>query len=176
VRADGGASGAILDHPERRLVRLSNGGFEIEATGCPAIRVEASGEVWSVDGVEGLPGGILRRATSGGEGFVLEAARGRTEAGRTMPLVGAGREAGLKFLLLDDGRLFRVVRRGPRKAGFELLGWEMPGAYLTAQPAPEGWRLIPTAASGGLEDLTRLVVLFAAEILDAEEPLRPEVI
>jgi len=175
VRANGGAPGAVLDHPERRLARLSSGGFEIEASGHPVIRVEPSDEGWRVDGPGSLRGGILRRAASGAEGFVLLGADGKREAGRTMPLVGTGREAGLKFLLLDDGRLFRIVRRGPRERGFELLGWELPGAYLTAQPAWQGWRLMPTAASGGLDDLTTISVLFAAEILDADQPLRPEV-
>jgi hypothetical protein len=66
------------------------------------------------------------------------------------------------------------VRRGPREGGFELLGWETPGAYLTAQPASDGWKLAPTAACGGLVDLRAISVLFAAEVLDAEEPLRPE--
>ena len=39
-----------------------------------------------------------------------------------MPLVGGGREAGLKFLLLDDGRLFRIVLSpsGSRDGGFEF--------------------------------------------------------
>ncbi len=91
-----------------------------------------------------------------------------------MPLVGGGSEAGLKFLLLDDGRLFRIVLGGSRDGGFELLGWETPGAYVRAQPEPSGWKLIPTVACGGLTDLRAISILFAAEILDSEEPLRAE--
>ncbi len=91
-----------------------------------------------------------------------------------MPLVGSGRETGLKFLLLDDGRLFRIVLVGLRSGGLELLGWETPGAYLRARPEPSGWKLIPTAACGGLTDLRAISILFAAEILDSEEPLRAE--
>jgi hypothetical protein len=174
VRSDEGARGAVVDHPDRSLVRLSNGGFEIEAAGEQTIRVEPAGDRWRIDGGEGPQGRVLRRTGSDAAGFVLSGADGRTEAGRTMPLVGTGREAGLRFLLLDDGRLFRIVMRGPREGGFELLGWETPGAYLTARPVANGWTLAPTAAGGGLEDLTAISILFAAEILDAEAPLRPE--
>jgi hypothetical protein len=174
VRSDEGATGAVVDHPDRSLVRLSNGGFAIEVAGQQTIRVDPSGDSWRIDGGKGLQGRVLRRSASDAAGFVLSRADGRTEAGRTMPLVGTGREAGLKFLLLDDGRLFRIVLRGPRESGFELLGWETPGAYLTARPAGNGWLLAPTAAGGGIEDLTAISLLFAAEILDAEEPLRPE--
>jgi len=91
-----------------------------------------------------------------------------------MPLVGVGSEAGLKFLLLDDGRLFRIVLGGSRDGGFELLGWETPGAYVRAQPESNGWKLIPMAACGGLTDLRAISILFAAEILDLEERLRAE--
>jgi hypothetical protein len=87
-----------------------------------------------------------------------------------MPLVGTGSEAGLKYLLLDDGRLFRVVLCGPRDGGFELLGWETPGAYLKARPQPRGWSLVPTFACGGLEEIGVLSILFAAEVLVAEMP------
>lgn len=89
-----------------------------------------------------------------------------------MPLVGTAGEAGLKFLLLDDGRLFRIVMCGPREGGFELQGWETPGAYLRAQPQSEGWRLAPTAACGGIEEIHVLSILLAAEVLDAEAPLQ----
>jgi hypothetical protein len=174
VRSPEGATSAVIDHPDRSLVRLSNGGFEIEAAGQQTIRVEPAGESWRIDGGEELQGWVLRRTASDAAGFVLDDADGRTEAGRTMPLVGTGRETGLRFLLLDDGRLFRIVMRGPREGGFELLGWETPGAYLTARPVAGGWTLAPTAACGGLQNLTTISILFAAEILDAEEPLRPE--
>ena len=100
---------------------------------------------------------------------------GGAEVGRTMPVVGGEGRAGLKFLLLDDGRLFRIALRGPRDGGFELLGWETPGAYIIARPEPNnGWSLIPTAACGGLTDLQAISVLMASEILDSEEPLRVE--
>ncbi len=173
VSSEGGSGRAMVDHSQRLLVRLPSGGFEIRAAGQPTIRVDPSGSGWRIDGVEGR-GWFLRRAATHGDGFVLQAFDGRTEAGRTMPLVGGGREAGVKFLLLDDGRLFRIVLSGPPDGGFELLGWETPGAYLRARPEPSGWKLVPTAACGGLTDLRAVSILFAAEILDSEEPLRAE--
>ena len=80
-------------------------------------------------------------------------------------------EAGLRFLLLGDGRLFRIVRSGAREGGFALLSWETPGAYLEARSGSGGWTLVATVAGGGLVDLPTLSILFAAEVLEAEEPL-----
>jgi len=174
VRSDEGATRAVNDHPDRYLARMANGGFEIETAGQPTVRVDPCGDGWRIEGQRGIEGWFLRRTAGDGVGFVLSEADGRTEAGRTMPLVGTGREAGLRFLLLGDGRLFRIVRQGPRQVGFELLGWETPGAYLKALPEAKGWTLAPTAAAGGLDDLRAIGVLFAAEILDAEQALRPE--
>ena len=164
----------MVDHSQRWLARRPSGGFEIRTAGQPTIGVDPSGSGWRVDRVEGMRGWSLRRAAASEGGFVLSAFDGRTEVGRTMPLVGSGRETGLKFLLLDDGRLFRIVLVGSRDGGMELLGWETPGAYLRARPEPSGWKLIPTAACGGLTDLRAISILFAAEILDWEEPLRAE--
>jgi len=107
----------VVDHPLRRLARLPSGGFEIRAAGQPAIRVDPSGSGWRVDGVEGKRGWSLRRADTYEGGFVLQAFDGRTEAGRTMPLVGGGREAGLKFLLLDDGRLLHITAHSTPRIG-----------------------------------------------------------
>jgi hypothetical protein len=122
----------------------------------------------------GVEVGRLERSSDGAPGFILMQAG--TERGRTMPLAGAP-EAGLRFLLLEDGRLFRILRSGTREGRFELLGWETPGAFLEARVAPEGgWQIAATAAGGGLEglaDMTTLILLFAAEVLEADEPLRP---
>ncbi len=74
-------------------------------------------------------------------------------------------------LLLEDGRLFRILPRGPREAGMELLSWEVPGAYFHARPEPRGFVLVPTVAAGGIADVRVLSLLLAAEVLDAEEPL-----
>ena len=74
----------------------------------------------------------------------------------------------MSYLLLADGRLFRIVGRGPRDARFELLGWQMPGAYMIARPEPEGWRICPAPSCGAIADTGVLTILFAAEILAAE--------
>lgn len=159
----------MVAHPDQALSRMSSGGFAIESA-AGAIRAEPSGSGWRIDGVEG--GWTLEQADAIAGGFVLRAAGDRSEAGRTMPLVGASK-SGPRFLLLDDGRLFRISRCGPRDDGFELLGWEVPGAYVRARPRAQGWTLAPTGAAGGLKDINVLSILFAAEILDAEGPLRP---
>jgi len=164
----------MVDHPQRQFARRPNGGFEIRTADQPPIRVDPSGSGWCVDRVEDTRNWSLRRAADSEGGFVLQTLDGCTEVGRTMPLVGGGCEAGTRFLLLDDGRLFRIVLTGPRDGGFELLGWETPGAYLRAWPEPDGWKLVPTVACGGLTDLQAISILFAAEILDREEPLRTE--
>jgi hypothetical protein len=157
------------------VARLPEGGFEIKAAGRTTIRAHPSDGGWRIDGSEGAGNWLLKRTTDEARGFVLLASGGSEdeEIGRTMPLAGAV-EAGLKFLLLDDGRLFRIVRRGTRDGVFELLGWEAPGAYIEARPEATGWMLVATTAGGGLVDLTAISILLAAEILDAEEPLRSE--
>ena len=71
---------------------------------------------------------------------------------------------------MGDGRLFRFALRGPRDCRFELSGRETPGAYLTARPQADGWQIEASPASGGIEDLRAISALFAAEILDSEEP------
>ena len=175
MRSDEDA-GSVIDHPDRSVARSPMGGFEIRAGGRPTIRVHPCRGGWSVGDDPGpassppAAGGVLERTVEQERGFVLRGADG-AELGRTMPLVGAV-ESGLVFLLLDDGRLFRIVRRGVRETRFELLGWEMPGAYLEAIPTVKGWTLAATAAGGGITDLSVLLILFAAEILDAEEPLQ----
>ncbi len=102
----------------------------------------------------------------------MRASGAADEIGRTMPLVGAEEIAASRFLLLDSGRLFCIRRRGPRDEGFELLGWETSGAFLTARPEPRGWTLVSNAACRGLEDIQVLSILFAAEILDADRALK----
>jgi len=174
VRSTEGAGSAIVDHPDRFVTRSPGGGFEIEAAGEPPIRVEPSTDGWLVRGQDAAPRWVLGRAGEEGGGLVLIETETRTEAGRTMPLVGVDREAGPSFLLLKDGRLFRMIMRGPRRAGYELLGWETPGAYLVARPMTKGWHIEATPAGGGIVDIAVITILFAAEILDCEEPLRIE--
>ncbi len=171
MTSEEGAQRAVAEPPARFVARLPGGGFEIAADGAVAIRVVPAEDGWRVGGTDGLEGWILRRAAAERPGFVLGHPGSGTEGGRTMPPVGLGQESGLRFLLLEDGRVFRIVRRGPRQQGFELLGWETSGAYLRAEPAAPGWRIAPTPAAGGLGELNVIAILFAAEITDAEDGL-----
>jgi len=142
------------------------GGFRLEVDGTAALIVRPEPSGWQLDG-GATKGWRLNRQRSGADGFVLRRA-GEDEAGRTMRHPGSGSEAGLSYLLLDDGRLFRVVLRGPRDARFELLGWETPGAYLVARPEQVGWSIRPTAAGECLERTESMLILFAAEVLAAD--------
>jgi hypothetical protein len=101
---------------------------------------------------------------------VLRGADG-VEAGRTSRLSPEEPDGGGSWVLLDDGRLFRIARRGPGETGLDLCGWETPGAYLTARPEGTGWSIAPTAAGTALPQGDALSILFAAELLDAERPL-----
>ena len=73
---------------------------------------------------------------------------------------------------MADGRVFRVVLRGPEDARFELLWWETSGAFLTARPGPQDWTITPEPAAAGLQEIRPLLILFAAEILHAETAQR----
>jgi len=77
----------------------------------------------------------------------------------------------LRYFLLGDGRLFRLITSGPPPACYDLTGWEASGPYLRVRAHEAGWQIVPTPASGGIDDLLTLAVLLSAEILDAEEPL-----
>ena len=77
-------------------------------------------------------------------------------------------------MLLDDGRLFRVARRPSGESGFDLCGWETPGAYLTARRDGAGWIIAVTAAGSAMKPSEALAVLFAAELLDLNRPLEEE--
>jgi len=164
-------SGIDLEAETRRVERLEAGGFRIRTPGGGDIVAEPAGEGWTVRLLGSETGWTLRRSESSQGGFVLLAEDGQTEAGRTTPMEGLGFQANLYYLLLGDGRLFRIALRGPRESGYELLGWETPGAYLVARPDAADWTLTPTAASYGLPDLRALLILFAAEILESEMPL-----
>jgi len=167
-RKKAGAAAAV-DHAVRHVVRHPDGGFDLQAAGRKQRVVSAEGG-WSVEGDAEFDGWWLRRARV--PGFVLQGKEGDREVARTMPPVGTATESGLRFLLLEDGRLFRIVLRGPRNGRYELMGWETTGPYLTARPEAEGWRLEPTSACGGLDEIRVLCLMLAAEVLDAEDALR----
>lgn len=160
----------IALHPPRTLVRNASGEIALESEAGPQWRLVAAGEGWWVDVGDDAGRWLLRPARSRGSRFVLVTERAERELGRTLALEGVGHPPELRYFLMGDGRLFRFALRGPVDCRFELSGRETPGAYLTARPQADGWRIEASPASGGIEDLRALSVLFAAEILDAEEP------
>jgi hypothetical protein len=159
----------LTEHATRILVRRPDGGFTLSSPDSPEIRVVANDQGWGVEGPEPVHGCGLTRGKSPAERYVLRAADGETEAGRSSTLQGTGTAGAGPDLVMDDGRVYRVVLRGPADARFELLGWEASGAYLTARPGPQGWAITPEPAASGLPEIRPLLILFAAEVLHAEE-------
>jgi hypothetical protein len=156
-------------HTERELSRLEAGGFVIAPQAGRAIRAVPAAEGFELDGPEPLGGCRLARGHGPGKRFVLLAGDGNTELGRSSALHSTTGAEGERHLVLGDGRLFRLLLRGPADARFELLGWEVPGAYLTARPGARGWTVTPEPASSGLREFGPLLVLLAAEILESED-------
>lgn len=172
-----------------RLVIEADGGYRIEGPAGEWIEArpgQARGREVS------LPGGARGKLRDASEwqGFVLEqepqAVDGRTgredrERERPMPAASGTvpearpplttRPAGPPgvwmgaALLLEDGRLFWLVRDG--SGGFELADWEVPGGYWVARCEGEAWWLEPTVAGEALEAPAALLVLLAAEIVEA---------
>lgn len=72
-------------------------------------------------------------------------------------------------LLLDDGRLFRIVARWGAESGVGLIGDEVAGAYVVAARRGREWMFERTAAGLDLEFGAAGWVLLAAEVsrLDA---------
>jgi len=164
-------SGAVVEHPVRLLRPLSGRGFEIGDGSEPWVKATPYNDGWHVSGDGGETWQLAQLPAE--RGFVLLRTDGDSELGRTMPLVGLN-HAGVRFLLLDDGRLFRIVHRTSRAGGAELQGWETAGSYLEVEVDAQGWRLLPTVAAGGLKDLRAISVLLAAELLAADEPTSVE--
>jgi hypothetical protein len=159
---DAATHGAVVEHAQRSVTRLAGGGFELTAAGAPAVRVVPDTGGWRIEGDPGMQGWSLRRVEPRIGGFVLMQAE--REIGRTMAS---------KEVLLEDGRLFRIVRQAQGE-GFELAGWEVPGAYLRAVAQGEGFRLEATVAGGGIPDIRALTLLFAAEALDSAGALETQ--
>ncbi len=165
----------VFEHAEQHLVRDSSGGFELQTDEGPTVRARFSGNDWRIEGIEGWADSILRRDAES-SGFVLEI-QGENQgeiqgkAARTMSLVGVEWAGSPRFMLLVDGRLYRIAHRGPRDVGFELAGWESPGAYLVAIPTDKGWKIEAMVAATGLDEISTMSLLFAAEILEAERTL-----
>jgi hypothetical protein len=148
----------LTDRPEYRLVRLVSGGFVLDPEGDPVSAAPAEGG-FDFDGAS-VTGWRVR---PDGAGLLLSRAAG-DEAGRSLrPGAEAAPDDPIS-MLLDDGRLYRMVLRGPRDARFDLVGWETDGAYFEARPSGEGWAIRATVAGTGMEDADGLLLLFAAEL------------
>jgi hypothetical protein len=150
---------------QMKLATTREGGFRIDPDGGTApLAASPAGEGWEVlEQPEGRRWSLLRDRSYPG-GFVLRDAGGG-ESGRTTRE--AGEDGPPSNLLAPDGRLFEIRRRGAREARFELSGWEVPGAYLVARSGEDGWEIARTDAGCALEVAPEVLILFAAEILDA---------
>ena len=158
-----------VDHATWFATRAAEGGFDAVPEGGEAITVRPDGEGWRVVFPGAEAGWTLRRGTEAGERFLLLEADGQTESGRTAALDAPGIDAGAeRSVLLGDGRLYRLMLRGPVDSRYELLGWETPGAYLTARISDRGWTMTPEPACSGLREIRSLAILLAAELLDFE--------
>jgi hypothetical protein len=146
------------------LVRTP-GGFVIETDGQNLIEAHASEQGWRLEREPDIRTWTLTRSPEGG---LVLCDRLDNELGRTMPLSDPSFSG--RYVMLDDGRLFRIVLRGPVDARFELQGWETSGPYLLGRAGVRGWVIVPMPAAGGLTGLAGLAILFAAEILESEEP------
>lgn len=116
---------------------------------------------------EGAASWVLEEHGWGAGGFVLRSSElpDAHEFGQTTRSEPSRDGASVVSLLLADGRLFRIVVRGVPDPRFELLGWEVDGAYLIASPAGSSWRISRTPAGLELVAGTEILVLFGAEIL-----------
>jgi len=166
----------IFDHPSVRVVRVGAGSFVLqpECGEAEPVRVApATGGRYRVEGTAIPEGWALERDDGPTGGFRVLGGNGSEELGRSVGMGRLGVQREMRYVLLGDGKLFRVVPSEPREGGFEVSSHETWGPYLTARLEPGGWRIVPTPACGGLEDLRILTLLFAAEILAAEEPNDP---
>jgi hypothetical protein len=148
-----------------RLATTPEGGFRIDPdTGAAPLVAEPAGEGWEIPRDPEGPGFRLLRDLGYPGGFVLLGGDG-AELGRVTRET--GEEGPPSVLLAPDGCLFRIRRRGADVSRFELLGWEVPGAYLTARPEEGGFEIARTEAGRELDLHPEVLILFAAEILDA---------
>ena len=139
-------------------VTAAAGGFELEpASNETRTRVRATDRGFELVGNPLLSGYRLERIESGRPGFVLRGADG-DEAGRTTAFQKEERTPNLFYLLMGDGRMFRIGQHGARGERFELRGWETGGAYLAATPESGGWRIETTPAGTRLPEPDPLIV------------------
>jgi len=164
----------IRDPASAVVERGTDGSVRVRVEGDEPIRLEPVDRGWRVRGLGEAGEWRAERVDVDGGGFRLRSAAAAGEEGaRTtrMPGLASGDPAQGRHVLLEDGRLFRLVERGGSDPRFELLSWEVPGPYLVARLTADGWKIEPQAAGGALGDLRPLWILMAMEILDSEEPL-----
>ncbi len=152
-----------------RVLRDAAGGFLVEAeSGEPVVTARVAGEGWTVTAGADRAMGRLSRDPSFPGGFVVEdPAEG--EDGLVGRTTREGGRAGLPAsLLARDGRLFRVVARWSGEPCFDLVGQESPGAYLRSRRGEGVVTIERTIAGRELDLAPEILLLFAAEILDAE--------
>jgi len=156
--------------PVARVACRSDGSVTVDAEREARVELIPGPVGWRVVGLDATEGRAERVVEDGGGFRLRRASSADDEGARTVrfPDGLTGREAQGRHVLLEDGRLFRLVERGGTDPRFELLSWEVPGPYLVARPADDGWTIEPEASGGALADLRALWVLMALEILDAE--------
>jgi len=165
---------APASHPEQIIRELADGGFVITPREGLAIRAVPDERGLRIDAAPPLDGCRLERGHGAEARFLLLAGDGGTELGRSAALPGAAHAGGERNLVMEDGRIYRLLLCGPADARFELLGWETPGAYLAARCDSRGWKVTPQPASSGLREIRPLLVLLAAELLEAAAEGRRE--
>jgi len=158
--------------PSLRVTRRGSDGFVIEGDGEQPLRMVrgARGSTWEIGASDRA---WLLRPSPAGDGLELYERARETEEPLGY-LFRADRSGDGSHVLAEDGRLFRVVLRGPRDPHYELAGWEGPGPYIVARPESDGaWKLEPTVAWEGMdrEEARFLTVLFVAEILERDGSL-----
>ena len=146
------------------LVARPDGSFRLEWEGGQVLETVACAGGYEVRGGAG-PDWWLQELPEYEAGWVLRRQRSgdAEELGRTT----RAREGdgGLPAsLLLEDGRLMRIVPRMGRQAHVALIGDEVSGAYIEAAPRQDAWVLTRTAAGLELELGAAGWLLFAAEI------------
>jgi len=142
-----------------RLVLSDGAVFEtVACTEGYRVEGDAGPDRWLVSLPEGEAGWVLR-ASPGNEAEDLGRTTRSREGDRTFPAT----------LLLEDGRLFRIVAFVGSDRGAALLGDEVSGAYVDASRRGAQWVLARTAAGLDLELGTAGWLLLAAELarLDA---------
>jgi hypothetical protein len=150
--------------PETRRIASATpeDGFRLDGDDGRVVEARPDAGGWVVTGAAGDEEWFLRELSTG---YRLEERRTADTLGEISRLETAASTPGLISLLLGDGRLFTISPRVEDPPGYDLAGWEVPGAYWTARLEQSGWLLSPTPAGAMLADDEALVVLFVAQLL-----------